>query len=153
MRQHFLVPLPGTKFFLSLVLSTFSNLLNLSSPFIYPSHGITFYGIISSLHLFIILSFVISLIISSFTPLAPRHFGWLLVWVATPLIHLFTPRQEFPPDIHLLSLDYFFCFRISFMFKRRLQFFHFLQEFLLRSSLLKDLLTILEHGSLSLTST
>lgn len=45
-----------------------------------------------SLHLFITLSFFLSLILSSSlsTPLAFGHFDWFLVWVATPLIHPFT---------------------------------------------------------------
>ena len=138
----------GDRVFLSLVLTTFYNLQIFFRHSFACRKGSHFLAsfISSYFHRLIFRHVSNHFIIVS---LAPGHFGWLLVWVATPLIHFITPRQESPRDIHLLSLDYFFCFRISFMFKWRLQFFHFLQEFLPRSSLLEDLLIILEHGSIS----
>ena len=131
--------------FFSLVLTTFSNILifhRLSLACRKGSH------------------FLASFISSYFHRLIFRHisnhfiFSTWTFWLASCLggdstYSSFYSQTRIPPDIHLLSLNYLVCFRISFMFKWRLQFFHFLQEFLLRSSLLGDLLIILEHGSIS----
>ena len=100
-RRHFLAPLPGIEFFLSLVLATFSNLQ------IFFCHSLASHkGSLSlaSFHLFIFFRLIFRHITNHFIiiSLAPGHFGWLLVWVATSLIHLFTPRQESP----LISICY-----------------------------------------------
>lgn len=102
------------------------------------------------------LIFFLSLILSSSlsTPLALGHFGWFPVWVVTPLIHPLFLRQEALLDIYLLLPDQPFCFCIldlgaRFMFKWRLHFFHFLQEFLLEARFLW-ISWFLEQGSRSL---
>lgn len=61
-------------------------------PFHLADNSTTFLGGAISLHLFITLSFFLSLIFSSLlsVPLAPGHLGWFPVWVATPPIHPYT---------------------------------------------------------------
>ena len=70
-------------------MTIFSSYHHLHSSFSPYPIGTTFLAPLRSLHLFITLSFVLSLICPSFLSalLATRHFNWFSVWVATPLIH------------------------------------------------------------------